>query len=440
MCGFVISNFPHNPDDPRLKHVKKRGPDHTSTCIQEGVHFTHYLLSLVAPMQPQPYSTERVTVVFNGEIYNFRHLGQYASEAETIAKIYESDGIDAFAALDGEFAIVVFDWARRLIHVAIDTFGTKPISMGVKGSQQFVITSLPSALALLSEFEPILLSPNTVTTISLTNLGIQSVKRLMVFNLSQHKSHYDDWCLAFEAAVEKRTRVEATSGNQIFIGLSTGYDSGAIAAALVKQNRTFTAFSVYDPSLAAEYGSRTVAINSCADHILLRDTRRCDQIDSLSETFRYKLFSIQGDYWEKNDSNADSGGKGLHLICQKAQKQQLKVYLSGSGADEIISDYGFNGTRIYPHSNFGGVFSKDISTIFPWPSFYGSSMRSYLMKEEFVAGSYGIEGRYPFLDVNVVQQFLNIEERLKNNEYKSAIANYLAGSNFPFTRNTKLGF
>jgi len=440
MCGFVISNFPHNPDDTRLKHVKQRGPDHTNSRIEEGVQFTHYLLSLVAPMQAQPYSTGKTTVVFNGEIYNFRNLGQYASEAETIARVYESDGVDAFTALDGEFVIVVFDWTRQLIHVALDTFGTKPISMGVTGGQQFVITSLPSALSLLPEADPILFSPNTVTTLFLSTLKIDKVRRHKVFSLKQHKTHYDDWCLAFEAAVEKRTRVEALSGDQIFIGLSTGHDSGAIAAALLKQERKFTAFSVYDPSLAADYARRAVAINPCADHMLLRDTRNCEPTNIESEAFQYRLYSIQGDYSESNTSNTDAGGKGLHLVCQKAQRQQLKVYLSGSGADEITSDYGFNGTRIYPHSNFGGSFSQDLSTIFPWPSFYCSSMRSYLMKEEYIAGSYGIEGRYPFLDTKLVQAFLSLDVRLKNVEYKAPIAYYLRKVDFPFSPDKKYGF
>ena len=38
----------------------------------------------------------------------------------------------------------------------------------------------------------------------------------------------------------------------------------------------------------------------------------------------------------------------------------------------------------------GGLFPEDLSTIFPWASFYGSTMVSYLAKEEYVAGSYGI--------------------------------------------------
>ena len=102
------------------------------------------------------------------------------------------------------------------------------------------------------------------------------------------------------------------------------------------------------------------------------------------------------------------------------------------GADELFSDYGFNGTKIFNHSNFGGLFPDKLESIFPWNSFYGSSMESYLAKEEYIGGSYGLEARYPYLDVNVVQEFLNLTPKLKNLIYKSVIDNYLTKHNFPF--------
>jgi asparagine synthetase B (glutamine-hydrolysing) len=116
------------------------------------------------------------------------------------------------------------------------------------------------------------------------------------------------------------------------------------------------------------------------------------------------------------------------------------VYLSGQGADEIMSDYGFAGQRIYAHSNFGGLFPEKLSDIFPWPSFFGSSQESYLMKEEHVAGSYGIEARYPFLDRRVVQEFLALDSRLKNSRYKSALRAYLENNSFPTAFDMKIGF
>jgi asparagine synthetase B (glutamine-hydrolysing) len=128
------------------------------------------------------------------------------------------------------------------------------------------------------------------------------------------------------------------------------------------------------------------------------------------------------------------------LICDQARSEGFKIYLSGSGADEIISDYGYGGNKIFPHSNFGGLFPEDLSTIFPWASFYGSTMQSYLAKEEYVSGSYGIEGRYPFLDRDVVQEFLWLTADLKNSKYKSCIDEYLMRNQYPYQAGVKTGF
>ena len=88
---------------------------------------------------------------------------------------------------------------------------------------------------------------------------------------------------------------------------------------------------------------------------------------------------------------------GLGFICQLASKEGYKIYLSGQGADEIISDYGHNGNKFYPHSQFGGLFPDELQSVFPWRSFYGGSQFAYINKEECIAGAYGIETRYPFL-------------------------------------------
>ena len=86
------------------------------------------------------------------------------------------------------------------------------------------------------------------------------------------------------------------------------------------------------------------------------------------------------------------------------------------------------------------MYPDDLSEVYPWPSFFNSSMESYLAKEEYVAGAYGIEARYPFLDLDVVQEFLWLSPKLKNNKYKAPLQEYLSINNFPFTEGEKVGF
>ncbi len=105
----------------------------------------------------------------------------------------------------------------------------------------------------------------------------------------------------------------------------------------------------------------------------------------------------------------DSASNGLSLVLKRCRPKKILNYLSGSGADEIISWYK------RPPRNM--QFPQDLSTIFPWVNFYGGKMRNYIMKEEIIGGAHGIETRYPFLDKEVVQEFFWLSHSLKNMEY-----------------------
>ena len=87
-----------------------------------------------------------------------------------------------------------------------------------------------------------------------------------------------------------------------------------------------------------------------------------------------------------------------------------------------------------------GLFPKDLTTCFPWRNFYYGTQQAYLAKEENVAGSLGIETRYPFLDKKVVQEFLWLSTELKNKNYKAPLCEYLTRNNVPFEKEVKLGF
>ncbi|CAD7975664.1 unnamed protein product [Amoebophrya sp. A25] len=66
-------------------------------------------------------------------------------------------------------------------------------------------------------------------------------------------------------------------------------------------------------------------------------------------------------------------------------------------------------------------------------------MRDFIMKEEVVAGIYGIETRFPFLDPIVVQEFLWLSAEVKNSEYKRVMSEDMREAKYPFIPG-KLGF
>jgi asparagine synthetase B (glutamine-hydrolysing) len=443
MCSFIFSSKEPNADSNRL--MVRRGPDNTTLTEIGDFYFMHNLLSITGEFTPQPFIDEEreVVVVYNGEIYNAEG---YKSDGHIIIPRYFQYGFRMPNMLDGEFAICLVDYRNQKIILSTDVFATKPLWWSVEDGE-IGVASYESALLELGFKNPKKVPANTRILISMDPHNkeyiIQDKGKLFDFNLDQRKDSFVDWNTAFENAIRKRTQ---NCREKIFIGLSSGYDSGAIACELRRQNVAHTAYSLTGTENMSVMQNRHELFNDNSTHkiyTLPEHTRGpiVDYIRNNVEPFKNTIHSSSSNYNEYGmDIVDDHGGGSLAFICEHAIKDGNKVYLSGSGADEIFSDYGFQGVKKYQHSNFGGLFPDDLSTVFPWASFYGSSQETYIAKEEHVAGSFGIETRYPYLDKYVVQEFLNLTAELKNSKYKSVLYNYLTQNNYPFCENEKIGF
>jgi asparagine synthetase B (glutamine-hydrolysing) len=443
MCSFLFSSKEPNADSNRL--MVGRGPDNTTLTEIGDFYFMHNLLSITGEFTPQPFIDEEkeVVVVYNGEIYNAEG---YKSDGHIIIPRYFQYGFRMPNALDGEFAICLVDYRNQKILLSTDVFATKPLWWSVEDGE-IGVASYESALLELGFKNPKKVPANTRILISMDSHNkeyvIEDKGSLFQFNTDQYKDSFDDWNIAFENAIKKRTQ---NCREKIFIGLSSGYDSGAIACELRRQNVAHTAYSLTGTENMDVIERRHDIFNDNSSHKIytLPESLRGSVVDYIRykvEPFKNTIHSSSSNYNEYGMDIVDDHGAGsLVFICDKAIKDGNKVYLSGSGADEIFSDYGFQGVKKYQHSNFGGLFPEDLSTVFPWASFYGSSQQTYIAKEEHVAGSFGIETRYPYLDKYVVQEFLNLTPELKNSKYKSVLYNYLTQNNYPFCENEKIGF
>jgi asparagine synthetase B (glutamine-hydrolysing) len=441
MCGFIVTNLRDVDLTAANRFVQHRGPDQSNVVEVGEVRFLHNVLSITGDLTLQPFVSDGVACLHNGEIYNHTKFGEFPSDGYCLLPAYEEYGKYFVNELDGEFAIVLFDRLKKRIRLYTDVFGTKPMHYGVQDGQ-FAVASYASAISTLGFSKVEKIPANTLVEIGLEDGSLAIESGLFQFDLAQYKEDFNDWEAAFQASITKRT---AHVSKQIFIGLSSGYDSGAIACELISQKVAFKSYSllgIEDPSVL-EQRLRIVSNHGEAEMIMpsyqeLRNARQ-HIIDNIEE-LRFHIHSAGTGHVETPMLFQDGGAVGLSLICAHAKQECKKVYLSGQGADEIFSDYGFGGKRFYPHSNFGGLFPENLSEIFPWASFYGSSQAAYLGKEEYVAGSYGIETRYPFLDKWVVQEFLHLSCRLKNSAYKSVLDYYLRARNFPTLYDEKVGF
>jgi asparagine synthetase B (glutamine-hydrolysing) len=446
MCGFIFTNKPMENVAYANRYIRRRGPDHTSEVHRGAFTFIHNLLSITGAFTPQPTISHdnRIFCLFNGQIYNFKEHGNYDNDSLCLIPLYQKHGPEFVSKLDGEFAIVLVDFHADILLVTTDVFATKPLWMAVD-DRHIGLASYQSALSAMNFDKAQKLPANTTWMFRLNTMDLLDRRPVFKFDIQhQDKLSFNDWCAAFESSIFKRA--VSNVREKLFIGLSSGYDSGAIACELSRQQVPFKAYTLPGLENREVLVKRMERLKPLAEIQVLDDSadhrqKAHDFIMAHVEPFQYRIHSLSGDYNEFNlDMRDDHGASSLSLVASHARQDGRKIYLSGQGADEIFADYGFNGHKFYPHSNFGGLFPVDLTDLFPWPSFYESSMVSYLAKEEYVAGAYGLEARYPYLDPLVVQEFLWLDSGLKNKWYKSVLHQYFTMHEFPFGKNQKFGF
>lgn len=426
MCSIGVTNTNQSLLDSN-ESSQRRGPDNTNVISYNNIQFLHNLLHLTGELTSQPFYKNDIVALFNGEIYNYLSFGSYKTDGEVLIDLYEQYGNEFTKQLDGEYAICLIDFKKNNILISTDTFACKPLWYEFKDNE-FCIASYNSQLTNLGFTKGKKLYANTTMVYSLdTYIKIDKFENY-TFNINQYKTCFGDWITAFENSIQKRTQHTQYG---IFLGLSSGYDSGAIACELLKQDIDFKSYTITGPENMGVVNNR---IKRIPNHKLISLSK--NEYNSLKlnitdkcEDFLYKGYSIKN----------DKASFGLAAICSRAIKNNERIYLSGQGADEIISDYGFDGKKIYGHSEFGGKFPNTLNGFFPWNSFYDGTQIKYLNKEEYIAGHFGIETRYPFLDKQLVQEFLWLDAKLKNSKYKSVLYEYLTQNNFPFAKE-KIGF
>lgn len=455
--GAAVSEQQLRRANEKMRH---RGP-HGSVLKVANSQFVllHNILHLCGTLTQQPVVKGNIALLFNGEIYNWKSLsGSLNSNSDTdvLIPLYEKYGVDFVRMLDGEFAICLMDMTKGIIVVSSDVFMTKPLWVAKRGGGggagdgdcEYGVATYKSALSVFFDDDDIkLVRPNTTVVYDLATFDIVKERSVFDFDLEQKKTDLVDWEKAFEEAVMKR----AMHGGRFFLSLSSGYDSGCIALALDRLGIPYDTFSTFKNENVDVLKARlkngrirgriktckTLAEVNPSVHVLCKDMiqQKCEDWTYVHDD------SGRSGSGERTRMCDDGGAKALAYICNTMSQFGYNVVLSGSGADEIYSDYGFRGQKIYAHSEFGGLWPTELDGgFFPWRKFYDDTQRSYLFKDEFVAGGWGIEGRYPFLDKKLVQEWLWLSCDLKNKDYKYPLVAYMQKYGYPCDLHKKYGF
>jgi asparagine synthetase B (glutamine-hydrolysing) len=249
---------------------------------------------------------------------------------------------------------------------------------------------------------------------------------------NQHKDTYDDWNKAFIRALIRNCE------DGCFIGLSSGYDSGVMAHLMDNLGykfKTYTITGAENQNIINQRLNNLKVFGNCESAVSNLTQNKFDELKSflkdkiINDKYIIRYNGVETDMRILDDD----ASMGSAFMCELASKEGRKVYISTQGSDEIMSDY----SLIPMQSELKGIYPRDLKE---WWNFKNGCNYSYLLKEERVPAVYGIETRYPFLDIDVVQEFLWLKPELKNAHYKAPLYEYLKTNKVPFEENVKRGF
>ncbi len=377
MCGivgFVGNNFSKPKFEKNLKLLSHRGPDDMGIFYDEGVGLGHVRLSIQdlssLGHQPMKDAFQPVTLVFNGEIYNFKELRtelEYKgyqfrgnSDSEVLLKLYLAFKVKMLDKINGIYAFAIWDAREKTLFVARDGVGVKPLYYS-ETEKGFVFSSELKGLlwdsSVSKELNPIAIahyltylwcpSPNTLLANVLKlepghALLVQNKKIVMkwqFYNLPNGKKQR--WreneasaIYAVRNSIQTAVRRQMIADVPVGAFLSGGLDSSAVVAFAKKYtNERLQCFTI---DLQGHGKSEGMADDlPYAQQVAKRLNIDLHAIQVGPEI----VDKLEKMIWHLDEPQADPAPLNALFISQLAHEHGIKVLLSGAGGDDIFTGY-----------------------------------------------------------------------------------------------------
>ncbi len=415
MCGIagVVEFGRGSAVDPAVLRqmcaaMVHRGPDDEGVRVEGRVGIAMRRLSIIdvaGGHQPVGNEDGTVWIVFNGEIYNHAelrrqlqakgHIYRTHCDTETIVHLYEEYGRDCVKHLRGMFAFAIWDSHRRVLLVARDRLGIKPLyyrlsaDSFVFGSEIKVILAHPGVEARF--YRRALPEYLAFGYLSGEETFYDGIRKLMPGHTLEvnedgaiDMQEYWDLTLAGEPAsqgedyyVEKYRHMleEAVSSHlmsdvPLGVFLSGGLDSSAVAALMTKIRRApVETFSVgYSEHAYSELPyARMVAehLNSSHHEVLVS---REDFFGALPNLI-----------WHEDEPIAWPSSVALYFVARLA-RERVTVVLTGEGSDETLGGY----TR-YAFTRRNAAFDRFYRALMP--SMLRSGIRESISNSKLIGAT-----------------------------------------------------
>lgn len=360
MCGFI--GFTEHKDIKKCENIlHHRGPDNVNSFQDESITLIHNRLSIIdiSNHANQPFHTEQNnSIVFNGEIYNYKELKQKyglvcktSSDTEVILRLYEKIGLDFIHELNGIFAFAIYDRQKNKLYLYRDRFGIKPLFYTFKNGSLSFASEVKALLdesyeynyQTIYEYLEYGLTSHSQDTFfkDIFALGsgqyieydfsAKSLKKDSYWNLSSDEKNITE-----KEALEKTyellndsMRLNLVSDVEVAISLSSGTDSTLLTKLAQNHQQKFKAFTFgFEES---EYDEvQRVKQNFDLANLELHPTylKKEDMLSSLKEAIYYFETPLGG-----------LGTLSAYNMMKEVHNQNIKVILAGEGSDEVFGGY-----------------------------------------------------------------------------------------------------
>ncbi|TXN35976.1 asparagine synthase (glutamine-hydrolyzing) [Flagellimonas hymeniacidonis] len=407
MCGIYGAIGPYSSEEveAKLKLTQFRGPDfygYKAINLPNGrkLSLAHNRLSILdldqRSHQPFTYNEGGITVVYNGEIYNYNTIKnklvsagykfKTTSDTEVICAAYLEYGYSCVKKFNGMFAFVIYDQEKQILFGSRDRLGQKPFYYSItEGGFEFAsqLSSIqlynkglsiskraireylswgviPDTLSIFNEVEKLRAGHYFVYSITSGDFEVEPFWDIDVSGKSKFSGSYLDAKQELEEILTDAVKIRLVADVPVGVFLSGGVDSSLVAALATKTtNDKIQTFSVkfsekgFDESVYAQ----EVANHIQTDHHIIN----CNPKEGIDLIENFTSF-----YDEPfSDSSAIPS-----MLLAKYTRKHVTVALSGDGGDESFLGYHrYNWvtylTKIYGLPKFLRLFGAGVLNLAP---------------------------------------------------------------------------
>ena len=455
MCGIfaLMCDADKSIIEKEFMKGKARGPEYSSldeiNLVTSNHHFYmgfHRLaINGLNIASHQPIIFNQISLICNGEIYNYKQLYKMMninpttdSDCEVIIHLYLRYGIEeTLRMLDGVFAFVIYDITNiqepKMV-VGRDPFGVRPLYKA-HSQHNTPFLGFASDMKMLNELS--LKEPGNIQ-IDFFKPGTYSVYKTreqiwvpeiceQPYNVISSTFLGDETSVTIEeiefnitrflmSAVKKRVE---TTERPIACLLSGGLDSSLICSLVNREVKIQTGKTIETYSIGLAGSDDLKYARIMAEHLGTRHHEVVVTEKEMLDAIPQVVYNV-----ETYDTTTIRASVGNYLIAKYiSEHSEAKVIFNGDGADELMGGY------LYFHQCPDSIeFDKECKRLL-------TNIHSYdVLRSDKSIASNGLEARTPFLDRYFVQYYMSIHPNIRNHNYLKRCEKYLIRNAFSKVR------